>query len=559
MPEDDFSKELPSLASVYKLYDDDKLQDFVDGAETLLEEDVYLNRFHTIELLLLLANSVEDPSDTLDYYQRAESEYRMGRIYHHNPDEVRLLDELGVKLERIRLVVERERAEAMEEEDARDNPESPAHQLPNLSFSDDCAGGPKVASEDPEERVEDENESIKRTMELRPKLSKFEGRLKLKGAKSQKSKSDLRSMSSMSAELDRSKEVKMEKGVKFAPDERTMEPTNHQQPGDMRLKSTTIRPQRSDESDIAQRDRRTYLFLRKRLRRMLMPAPRPLERTGTFWELAPEIRQRIFETAFSDQILLIKTSVRRACEIQGYIYARREFKALNNLLVCKEFYAEASKVLLDTATFAFEGPIQSHEMSWLGHGVAAPIPEMTLVTHPRNLRRIRSFRISGRSLRYLIGQSVRWHMDLHRVVLEDCNAEDLGFTVEQRKAIEDCGEDDCSALTARLRCQRYDHSIDLPWVEGLRDIEIPQAVCRTCKDRGRVCKSILIQMEIEMKVLRSCLRWAEEKKRGPQVRALRKNIEKRQRVWEETLTVIESKAKEAKAKRVLEVEMEAQN
>jgi hypothetical protein len=103
---------LPSLAFVYQLYDDDKLQGFVDAAELLPDEDVELNRYHTIQLLILLASSVEDPADTREYCDRAQAEYRKAQLYHQvsDPDDIRAIEVLGVKLDQVRAVVETERA-----------------------------------------------------------------------------------------------------------------------------------------------------------------------------------------------------------------------------------------------------------------------------------------------------------------------------------------------------------------------------------------------------------------------------------------------------------------
>jgi hypothetical protein len=103
---------LPSLASVYQLYDDDKLQGFVDTAELLLDEDAELSRYHTIQLLILLANSVENPVGTREYYDRAQTEYHKVQLYHQESDlnAVRAIEVLGVKLDQVRTVVEVERA-----------------------------------------------------------------------------------------------------------------------------------------------------------------------------------------------------------------------------------------------------------------------------------------------------------------------------------------------------------------------------------------------------------------------------------------------------------------
>jgi hypothetical protein len=104
---------LPSLASVYQLYDDDMLQQFVGAAGILLDEDVQLHRYDTIQLLIYLANSVKDPEDTREYYDLARAEYRMAQLYHQeSAKEIRAVEELGVMLGQICAIVEAERAEA---------------------------------------------------------------------------------------------------------------------------------------------------------------------------------------------------------------------------------------------------------------------------------------------------------------------------------------------------------------------------------------------------------------------------------------------------------------
>jgi hypothetical protein len=133
----------PSLASVYQLYDDDTLQEFVDAAEILLDEDVKLNRYHTIQLLILLTNSVEDLADTRGYYDRAQTEYRKAQLYHQesDPDEIRAIEVLGVKLDQMRAVVEAERAfeAGAPEVIGEDTIEEPAHHPTDFKSSVDGA------------------------------------------------------------------------------------------------------------------------------------------------------------------------------------------------------------------------------------------------------------------------------------------------------------------------------------------------------------------------------------------------------------------------------------
>jgi hypothetical protein len=84
----------------------------VDAAETLLDEDVKLDRYHTIQVLILLASSVEDPADTRDHYDRAQTEYCKAQLYHQESDLVAIsaIEVLGVKLDQVREVVETEAA-----------------------------------------------------------------------------------------------------------------------------------------------------------------------------------------------------------------------------------------------------------------------------------------------------------------------------------------------------------------------------------------------------------------------------------------------------------------
>lgn len=106
---------LSSLASVYKLYGDNLLQEFVDAAEMWLDEDVELSRPGTIHLLILLANSVEGSEDTREYYDLARAEYCTAQLNHQkSADGIRAVGELGARLDRIREVVGAERAEEAE-------------------------------------------------------------------------------------------------------------------------------------------------------------------------------------------------------------------------------------------------------------------------------------------------------------------------------------------------------------------------------------------------------------------------------------------------------------
>jgi hypothetical protein len=104
---------LPSVASVYQLYDDDMLQQLVDAADILLDQNAQLARFDTIRLLIYLFNLIEDPEDTCEYYDLTRAEYRMAQLCHQeSAEEVRAVEVLGAMLSQIRAVVDAERAEA---------------------------------------------------------------------------------------------------------------------------------------------------------------------------------------------------------------------------------------------------------------------------------------------------------------------------------------------------------------------------------------------------------------------------------------------------------------
>lgn len=106
---------MPSLTSVYQLYNDDKLQQFVDAAETLLDESMQLARFDTIQLLIYLANSVEDSEDTHEYYDLVGPNTAWRNFYHQEyAGDIRAVEKLGTMLDQIRAVVGAERAEEAE-------------------------------------------------------------------------------------------------------------------------------------------------------------------------------------------------------------------------------------------------------------------------------------------------------------------------------------------------------------------------------------------------------------------------------------------------------------
>ncbi|KAK4502969.1 hypothetical protein PRZ48_006396 [Zasmidium cellare] len=102
----DGNREFPPLSVVYKYYEDDKLEDFISAATDMLEHDPSLDRYYTIQLLLLVANSVEDDADTLCYIVDAERLYKTARASSSlRPHEVENLDKLGKLLDRVGTLV----------------------------------------------------------------------------------------------------------------------------------------------------------------------------------------------------------------------------------------------------------------------------------------------------------------------------------------------------------------------------------------------------------------------------------------------------------------------
>lgn len=122
---------LPDLAATYALYDNDELEAFIDAATELLEESIDLNRYHTIHLLTLLANSVESPDDCADYYHKANWEYQLAIASRDAGESVAAtLEELGAKLALIRQLVDKNTTDSIvdEEEEEEEEEEEGAEQ-----------------------------------------------------------------------------------------------------------------------------------------------------------------------------------------------------------------------------------------------------------------------------------------------------------------------------------------------------------------------------------------------------------------------------------------------
>lgn len=100
---------LLALNEIYKMYDDGKLQDFMNAAAPLLKEDSDLDRFHTINLLILTANAVAGSNAAGEAYLRALALCPRAHHSDHAKEEVPILNELEVKLTRVRVAFEAER------------------------------------------------------------------------------------------------------------------------------------------------------------------------------------------------------------------------------------------------------------------------------------------------------------------------------------------------------------------------------------------------------------------------------------------------------------------
>ncbi|KAF2171830.1 hypothetical protein M409DRAFT_50463 [Zasmidium cellare ATCC 36951] len=98
--------EFSPVSVVYQHYEDDNLEDFVAGAVAILDYDPEITRYDTIQLLLMLANSVECDADTLCYIVEAERLYKTARASSYlQPHEIASLDNLGEKLDQVMTLV----------------------------------------------------------------------------------------------------------------------------------------------------------------------------------------------------------------------------------------------------------------------------------------------------------------------------------------------------------------------------------------------------------------------------------------------------------------------
>lgn len=105
----------PSLVSVYQLYDDDTLQQFMDCAQRG-RAACPLRHYPTSHLSCQFGIGSRRHSLLSDL---ARAEYRMAQLYHQeSAEEIRAVEVLGAMLSQIRAVVEAERAKAERAEEA---------------------------------------------------------------------------------------------------------------------------------------------------------------------------------------------------------------------------------------------------------------------------------------------------------------------------------------------------------------------------------------------------------------------------------------------------------
>lgn len=85
------------------MYDDGKLQDFMNAAERLLKDDPNFNPDHTANLLILAMNTVAGPNAALEAYYRARESCNRARRPRHTREEFSILHELELKLNNVRV------------------------------------------------------------------------------------------------------------------------------------------------------------------------------------------------------------------------------------------------------------------------------------------------------------------------------------------------------------------------------------------------------------------------------------------------------------------------
>ncbi|KAK4495487.1 hypothetical protein PRZ48_013819 [Zasmidium cellare] len=102
----------PSLATAYRLYDHDQLNEFVDVAKALLHIDV--NRYQRIKIFIPLANCAETDVETSLYYMQAQEKFDYASTFSDPSDQdVRLaLNELSSDFAELLKTVREEEANA---------------------------------------------------------------------------------------------------------------------------------------------------------------------------------------------------------------------------------------------------------------------------------------------------------------------------------------------------------------------------------------------------------------------------------------------------------------
>lgn len=255
---------------------------------------------------------------------------------------------------------------------------------------------------------------------------------------------------------------------------------------------------------------------------------------------------------FSSKLITIRTPLHQTHELQVHrlVYHKRAPNAFENLLVSKDFFAEATETLFETAAFtfsdAFGGPCRAKARSkYSGDSVCkwSPLEHVDL-TMPislstlrflQPLRRIQRSQIHRRDLPHLQGLVNDSGMQPRRVVLKHCSPYDLGLTNDDSRHIVKLGPALCAHQWLNRPVCENDLSEILVSLETLRDVYIIQDICWLCTSRGAFCKARFVQMHLELGVLRAvlALRLAQDEKEqvAGQIRALRMNIEMREKTW----------------------------
>lgn len=93
------------IADIYNMYDDSRLQDFMDAAVKLFREVSLIPYLHGINLRILMANTAEHPDYTAEFYDLARKSYDKAKVLPHKQEEILILDQLRIKLREVEAAI----------------------------------------------------------------------------------------------------------------------------------------------------------------------------------------------------------------------------------------------------------------------------------------------------------------------------------------------------------------------------------------------------------------------------------------------------------------------